>query len=148
MSSKPPYYKCVCVGDRLFEESWLDVLDAQLTIYGSHDALYLTHSEHTAKERVTRVMAVVGLIEHATRLVGEGHTMIHTHRQTTAAVALAILLCLLEDAHELYQIATAAKVRSLGKVAVREDVAAAEVNEMGAVSKLASHRHYVVVLTC
>ena len=91
-------------------------------------------------------MTVVTLIEYAAWLIGEGHTMIYSHRQSATRVALALLLCLLENAAKIYQMSTATQVRSLREVAIREDVAGTKVNEVGAVGKLLRHSHTVVVL--
>lgn len=138
--------QAILLNKRLVIETWLLVLDAKLAVDSSNDALNLTHSEHAAKECVTRVVAMVALVEHATWLINESHAMIDTHWETTARVALALLLSLLEDAAELDEVATTAQVRSLGEVAIREDVARAEVNEVGAIGKLVGHSHTVVVL--
>ena len=86
------------------------------------------------------------LIEHATRLIGEGHTMIDTNWETTARVALAFLLSLLEDAAKLNEICTTAEVAGFGEVAIREDVARTKVNEMGAISELLSECDRVIML--
>ena len=89
---------------------------------------------------------MVTLIEYAARLIGEGHTMIHSHRQSATRIALALLLCLLKNAAKIYQMATTTQVGSLREVAVREDVAGTKVNEMSAVGKLLRHGYTVVVL--
>ena len=130
---------------RSVEETRLLVLDAEFAVNGRHDALDLTHGEHTAKEGVTRVVAMCRLVEDTAWLVGEGHAVVNAHWQTTTAVALALLLGLLEDAAELDEVATTAQVRCLGEVAVGEDVARTEVYEMGAVGKLTSHGNDIVV---
>ena len=97
--------------------------------------------------RATTATMPVTPIKHTTWLIGEGHAMIYSHRQSATRIALAFLLCLLEDAAKLYQMATTTQVRSLGEVTVREDVAGTKVNEMGAVGKLLRHGNTVVVLT-
>ena len=89
---------------------------------------------------------MIALIEYATWLISEGHTVVYSHWQSTARIALAFLLSLLEDAAKFNEMATTTQVRSLCKVAVREDVARTKVNEMSAVGKLLSHRHTIVVL--
>ena len=89
---------------------------------------------------------MIALIEYATWLIGEGHTVVYSHWQSTAGIALAFLLCLLEDAAKIYQMAATTQVGSLCKVAVRENVARAQMNKVSAVSKLLSHCHTVVVL--
>ena len=87
------------------------------------------------------------LIEHATRLIGEGHTVIDMNWETTTRVAHAFLLGLLEDATELDEVCTTAEVACLSEVAIREDVARAEVNEVGAISELLSECDRIVMLT-
>ena len=89
---------------------------------------------------------MIALIEYATWLISEGHTVVYSHRQSAAGIALAFLLSLLEDAAKFNEMAATTQVRSLCKVAVREDVARAQMNKMSAVSKLLRHRHTVVVL--
>lgn len=132
---------------QLIIKSRLLILYAQLIIHGSDDALNLAHGKHAAQEGITGIVAMVALIKHTTWLIGEGHAMIYSHRQSATRIALAFLLCLLEDAAKLYQMATTTQVRSLGEVTVREDVAGTKVNEMGAVGKLLCHSYTVVVLT-
>jgi len=129
-------------------EPWLLVFDAKFSIHGSDDTLNLAHRKHSAEQGVAGIVSVGALIKHTTRLVGEGHAMIDTHRETATRVALAFLLCLLKDAAKFYQVGTATKVGCLREVAVREDVARTEMYEMGAVGKLLRHSHTVVVLTC
>ncbi len=90
------------------------------------------------------IVAVVTLIEYATKLIGEGHTMIHSHRDTTTRIALVFLLCLLEDAAKFYQMATTTQVGSLREVAIREDIAGTQVNEVSAISELLSHCHRIL----
>ena len=91
-------------------------------------------------------MTMIALIEYATWLIGEGHTVVYTHWQTTAGIALALMLCLLEDAAKFNEMAATTQMRSLCKVAVREDVARAQMNKVSAVSKLLRHCHTIVVL--
>ena len=107
----------------LIVESWLLVLYAKLAVNSCDDALNLTECEHTTEESVAGVVTLVALVEHTTRLVCECHAVVNTHRKTTTAVALSVLLCLLEDAAKLDEVATTAKVRSLCEVSVREDMA-------------------------
>ena len=89
-----------------FRKTWLMIRDAQLPIDSGEDTLYLSHGKHTTQKRVTRIVSVVTLIEYAARLIGEGHTMVHSHRETTTRIALAFLLCLLEDAAKFDEMAT------------------------------------------
>ena len=89
---------------------------------------------------------MIALIEYATRLISEGHTVVYSHWQTTAGIALAFLLSLLEDAAKFNEMAATTQVRSLSKVAVRENVARAQMNKVSAVGKLLRHRHTIVVL--
>ena len=89
---------------------------------------------------------MIALIEYATWLISEGHTVVYSHWQTTAGIALAFLLSLLEDAAKFNEMAATTQVRSLCKVAVRENVARAQMNKVSAVGKLLRHRHTVVVL--
>ena len=105
------------------------------------------HGKHAAQEGVTGIVAVVALIKHTTWLIGKGHTVIHTHRQSATRIALTLVLRLLEDAAKLNQMATSTQVRSFSEVTIREDVAGTKVNEVGAVGKLLCHCHTVVVLT-
>ena len=91
------------------------VFDAELAVDGGEDALYLTEGEHTAQKGIAGIVAMRRLVHDATRLVGEGHTMIHTHGQSG--------IFLLEDAAEFNQVGTTAQVRGLGEVAIGEDVA-------------------------
>ena len=85
-------------------------------------------------------MAVMGLVHDAAILVGEGHAVIDAHGQ------LGIFL--LKDAAELDEVGTSAQVGGFGEVAVGEDVAGAQVYEVGARSELAGHLHDIVVGTC
>ena len=119
------------------EEAGLLVGDAKLTIDGGKDAFDLTEGEHAAEEGVAGIVAMARLIEDAARLIGERHAMIDTHRETG--------ILLLEDAGKLDEVGTTAQVAGLGEVAVGEDVAAAEVYEVGARSELAGKSDHVVV---
>ena len=121
------------------EEAGLLVGDAKLTIDGGKDAFDLTEGEHAAEESVAGIVAMARLVEDAAGLIGERHTMIDTHRQTR--------VLLLEDAGKLDEVGTTAQVAGLGEVAVGEDVAAAEVYEVGARSELAGKIDHVVVGT-
>lgn len=69
-------------GGLLIKEPRLLVLDAKFLVNCSHNTLNLTHSEHTAEESVARVVTMVALVEDATRLVGECHTVVNTHWET------------------------------------------------------------------
>lgn len=91
-------------------ESWLLVLDAEFAIDSCDDALYLAHCEHTSEQGVARVVSVVRLIEYASWLIGECHTVVYSHWQSASAIALAVLLCLFEDAAQLDEVATASEV--------------------------------------
>ena len=113
------------------------VIEAELAIDGGKDALDLAEGEHTTEEGVAGVMAVGRLVEDSARLVGEGHAVIDTHRQ------LRILL--LEDATELDEVCTTAEVGGLCEVAIGEDVAGAQMDEVGARSELAGEIDHVVV---
>ena len=139
-------FKVGSVNYQLIIESRLLVLYAQLIIHGSDDALNLAHGKHATQEGVTGIVAVVALIEYAAWLIGEGHTMVYSHRQSATRIALAFLLCLLKNAAKIYQMATTTQVGSLREVAVREDVARAQVNKVSAVGKLLRHGYTVVVL--
>ena len=72
---------------------------------------------------VTGIMTVTRLVHDATRLVGKRHAVVHTHRQGG--------ILLFEDAAELDEVGTTAKVRSLGEVAIGEDMARAQMHEVG-----------------
>jgi hypothetical protein len=102
----------------------LFVFNTKLTVYGSQDTLYLTECEHTAEQRVTCIVAMTALIHDAARLVGKGHTVVYAHGQ--------LWILLFEDSAELNQVGTTAQVRGFSKVAIGEDVARTQVNEMGA----------------
>ena len=83
---------------------------------------------------------MTGFIHDAAGLVGEGHTMVNTHRE--------LWVLLLEDAGELDKVGTTAQMRCFGEVAIGEDMTGTEVYEMGARRKLLSHLHYVVIGSC
>ena len=121
------------------EEAGLLVGDAKLTIDGGKDAFDLTEGEHAAEEGVAGIVAMARLVEDAARLIGERHAMIDAHRQTG--------ILLLEDAGKLDEVGTTAQVAGLGEVTIGEDVAAAEVYEVGARSELAGKIDHVVVGT-
>ena len=94
------------------KEAGLLVLNAQFLVNGGEDALHLSKGEHAAEERVTGVVAFGLIAQHR-------HAVVHTHRQT----ACALLLLLLENVSQLYEVSAAAQMACLGEVAVREDVA-------------------------
>ena len=131
-----PYEGC---GVGLIEEAGLLVGDAKFTIDSGKDAFDLTEGEHAAEESVAGIVAMARLVEDAARLIGERHAMIDAHRETG--------VLLLEDAGKLDEVGTTAQVAGLGEVAVGEDVAAAEVYEVGARSELAGKIDHVVVGT-
>ena len=131
---------------QLIIESRLLIIDAEFIINCGNDTLNLPHGKHAAQESVTGIMTVIALIEYTTWLIGEGHAMIYSHRQSATRIALAFLLSLLEDAAKFNEMAATTQMRSLCKVAVREDVARAQMNKMSAVGKLLGHCHTVVVL--
>ena len=131
---------------QLIIESRLLIIDAEFIINCGNDTLNLPHGKHAAQESVTGIMTVIALIEYTTWLIGEGHTVVYTHWQTTTGIALAFLLCLLEDTAEVDEMAATTQVGSLREVAVREDVARTQMNEVSAVGKLLGHCHTVVVL--
>ena len=60
---------------------------------------------------------MIALIEYATWLIGEGHTVVYSHWQSAAGIALAFLLSLLEDAAKFNEMTTTTEVRSLCKAA-------------------------------
>ena len=124
----------------LVEEAGLLVLDAQFAVNGGKDTLYLAEGEHTAEEGIAGVVAVGRLVEDATGLVGEGHAVIHTHRQ--------LWVLLLEDAAEFNKVSASAEVACFCEVAIGEDVAGAQMDEVGARSELTGEVHHVVVGTC
>ena len=132
---------------QLIIESRLLIIDAEFIIYCCDDTLNLTHGKHAAQEGVTGIVTVIALIKYTTWLICEGHTVVYTHWQTTTGIALAFLLCLLENTAKFNEMAATTQVGSLCEVAVREDVARTQMNEVSAVSKLLSHCHTVVVLT-
>ena len=106
----------------LVEESGLFVGEAEFAVDGGKNALHLAEGEHPTEKRVAGIVAVARLVEHATRLVGEGHTVIHTHRQ--------IGILLLEDTTELDEVCTSAQMAGFREVAVGEDMAGAQVYEV------------------
>ena len=83
---------------------------------------------------------MTALVHNATRLIGKGHTMIHTHGQSR--------ILLLEDTAQLNQIGTTAQVRGLSKVAIGEDVARTQVNEVCARGKLLRQLNHIVISAC
>ena len=54
---------------------------------------------------VTGIVTMIALIEYATWLISEGHTVVYSHWQSTAGIALAFLLSLLEDAAKFNEMA-------------------------------------------
>ena len=54
--------------------------DVQFPIHGSEYTLHLSKREHASEEGVPSIVAMGRLIHDASGLVGESHTMIHTHR--------------------------------------------------------------------
>ena len=124
----------------LVKESRLFVFDAEFAVDGGEDALHLSEGEHTAQKRVACIMAVARLVEDAARLVGEGHAVVDAHRQAG--------ILLLEDAGQFDEVGAASQMAGLGEVAVGEDMAGAQVHEMGARSELAGQFHHVVIGTC
>ena len=109
---------------RLVKETWLLVGNLKFAIDGGKDALHLSHSEHSAEERIAGIVAVVALVHYAARLVGERHAVVYTHGQGW--------ILLFKDAAELDDIGTSAQMAGFREVAVGEDVATAQVNEVGA----------------
>ena len=85
-------------------------------------------------------MAVARLVHDTARLVGECHTVVHTHGQ--------LWILLLEDATQFDEVGTSAQVAGLGEVAIGEDVTRTQVNEVGARGKLLSQLHHIVIGTC
>ena len=124
---------------RLVKETWLLIRNLKFAVDGGKDALHLSHSEHSAEESVAGIVAVVALIHYAARLVGERHAVVHTHGQGW--------IFLFKDAAELDKVGTTAQMTGFREVAVGEDVATTQVNEVGARCKLLGHSHYVVVGT-
>ena len=116
------------------------VLDTQLTVDSGDYSLHLAHCEHTSEKRVAGIVAMALLVEDAARSVGERETMIHAHRE--------IRILFLENAHELDQVCAAAEMGRLGKVAVREYVAAAEMDEMSPGSELLREIDHIVIGPC
>ena len=112
---------------------------SKFTIDGGEDALYLSEGEHSAQKGVAGIVAVARLIHDTTRLVGEGHTMVYAHRQSG--------IFLLEDTAEFDEVGTSAQMAGLGEVAVGEDVARTQVNEVGARSKLLGEFYDIIVST-
>ena len=82
---------------------------------------------------------MTALVEYTTRLVGKRHSVIHTHRQ------LRILL--LENPTELDEVCASAQMAGLREVAVGEDMARTQVNEVGARSKLLGQFYYIIICT-
>ena len=121
------------------EEAGLLIGDAKLTIDGGKDAFDLTVGEHAAEEGVAGIVAMARLVEDAAGLIGERHAMIDTHRETW--------VLLFEDAGKLDEVGATAQVAGLGEVTVGEDVAAAEVYEVGTRSELLGKINHVVVGT-
>ena len=108
----------------LVEESGLFVFDAEFTVDGGKDALHLSEGEHASEERIAGIMAVAAFIHDASRLVCEGHAVVDTHRQ------LRVLL--LEDTAELDEVCAPSEMRGLREVAAGEDMAGAQMYEVGA----------------
>ena len=89
------------------KESRLLIFNSQLTVHSGKNALNLSEGEHSAEERVARIVATALVAKHR-------HTVVNTHWQTWVLA--------LEDASQLYYVGTSAKMRSLGEVAVGEDL--------------------------
>ena len=89
------------------EEAGLLVLNAELTVNGSEDALHLSEREHTSEERIAGVVAFRLVAEH-------GHAVVHAHRQ--------LRIFFLEDSGQLNDGGTAAEMACLCEIAVREDM--------------------------
>jgi hypothetical protein len=118
----------------------LFVFYSKFTVNGGEDALYLSEGEHTSQQGVAGIVAVARLVEDTARLVGKRHTVVNTHGQ--------LWILLLEDTAKLDEVGTSAQMAGLGEVAVGEDVARTQVNEVGARSKLLGQLNDVVVSTC
>ena len=63
------------------KESGLFVFNTKLAVNGSKNALHLTHSEHTAKQSISGIVSMTGLIHYAAGLIGKCHTVVNTHGQ-------------------------------------------------------------------
>ena len=101
--------------NRLVIEPRLLVGDAQFTVNSGEDALHLTQSEHASKKCVAGIVSVARLVHNAALLVGEGHSVINTHRK--------LWILFFKDAAQFYKVGTTAQMTCLGEVAIREDVA-------------------------
>ena len=86
-------------------------------LYRCQHALHLGKGEHTAEERIAGIVAAGFVAEH--RL-----TVVDAHGQSGIGA--------LEDAAKLHKVGTSAKVAGFGEVAIGEDVARAQMDEMGA----------------
>ena len=73
-------------------------------------------------------MTMTALVHDTTRDIGKCHAVIHAHRQ------FGILL--LEDTAELDEVSTTTQMAGLGEVAIGEDMAGTQMNEVGAGSEL------------
>ena len=73
-------------------------------------------------------MTMTALVHDTTRDIGKCHTVIHAHGQ------FGVLF--LKDAAELDEVGTTTQMAGLGEVAIGEDVAGAQMNEVGAGSEL------------
>ena len=124
----------------LIKESGLFVFYSKFTVNGGEDTLYLSECEHAAQQGVAGIVAVARLVEDAARLVGKRHTVVNAHGQ--------LWVLLLEDTAEFDKVGTSAQVTGLGEVAVGEDVARTQVNEVCARSKLLGQLNDVVVSAC
>ena len=107
----------------LIKESGLFVFDAEFAVNGGEDTLHLSEGEHTAEKGVAGIVSVAALVENATRLISEGHTVIYTHRQ--------FRILFLEDTTEFDEVCSSAKMAGLREVTVGEDMAGTQVYEVG-----------------
>ena len=88
----------------------------------------------------TATMIFAVCVHDAAGGVGEGHAVVHAHRQGR--------IFLFEDPDQFDEVRAAAQVRRLGEVPIRENVAGAQVHEMGAGCELPRQRDDVVIGAC
>ena len=115
---------CIAKLRPLVEKSWLLVFDSQFTIHSGKDTLHLTQCKHTTQQGVAGIVAVARFVHDSTWFVGKCHTVVDTHRQ--------LWIFLLENPTQFNEVGTTIQVTGLREVAIGEDVARAQVYEVGA----------------
>ena len=99
-------------------------------IYGRHHTLDLSYSQHPAVEGISGIVA---------------HILVSKHRTAVIDAHWQIGLLLLEYLHQFDKMTSSFKVRCLYEIAVRQDIAAAQMHEMSTGCKSRSHCDNIIV---